>query len=85
YEFAMGPNLSVVPNYKGEREASLGVVMAAGTSFKKGNINFPVNLAFVPSVGSKVSVRNADGTSVNKTFQTGWRLSLVIGFNSRTK
>lgn len=85
YEFAMGPNFSVVPNYLGHRTGSVGLVIAAGTSFKKGNVNFPVNLAFVPSVGSKENVMNEDGSFSEKKFQTGWRLSLIVGFNSRKK
>lgn len=85
FEFAMGPNFSVVPNYLGDKVASVGLVIAAGTSFTRGNINFPVNLAFIPSVGSKESVVNPDGTRSDKNFQTGWRLSLVVGFNSRKK
>ncbi len=85
YEFAMGPNFSVVPDYMGRRKGSVGLVIAAGTSFKKGNVNFPVNLAFVPSVGSKENVVNGDGSFIEKKFQTGWRLSLIVGFNSRKK
>lgn len=85
FEFAMGPNFSVVPDYRGNKNASVGLVIAAGSSFTKGNINFPVNLAFIPSVGSKESVLNTDGTYTDKIFQTGWRLSLVVGFNSRKK
>jgi hypothetical protein len=85
YEFAMGPNFSVVPNFLGQRRGSVGLVIAAGTSFKRGNVNFPVNLAFVPSVGSKENVMNQDGSFTQKKFQTGWRLSLIVGFNSRKK
>ncbi len=85
YEFAMGPHFSVVPNYLGQHKGSVGLVIAAGTSFKKGNVNFPVNLAFVPSVGSKENVMNEDGSFTEKKFQTGWRLSLIVGFNSRKK
>ncbi len=85
YEFAMGPHFSVVPNYLGQHRGSVGLVIAAGTSFKKGNVNFPVNLAFVPSVGSKENIMNEDGSFTEKKFQTGWRLSLIVGFNSRKK
>jgi len=85
YEFAMGPHFSVVPDYLGRRKGSVGLVIAAGTSFKKGNVNFPVNLAFVPSVGSKENVINTDGSVTQQKFQTGWRLSLIVGFNSRKK
>lgn len=84
-EFAMGPNFSVIPDYLGNREASVGIVVAAGMSLNRGNINFPINLAFIPSVGSKETVRAEDGTETKQTFQTGWRLSLVVGFNLRKK
>lgn len=85
YEFAMGPHFSVVPNYLGRHMGSVGLVIAAGTSFKKGNVNFPVNLAFVPSVGSKENIMNENGSVTERKFQTGWRLSLIVGFNSRKK
>ncbi len=86
FEFAMGPNFSVIPNYLGKHEGAVGVVIAAGTNFKSGNINFPVNLAFVPSVGSTHNIYDVNtGTSTTQKFQTGFRLSLVVGFNSRKK
>jgi hypothetical protein len=86
FEFAMGPNFSVTRDYKRDLTVQTGVVIAFGTSFKHGNINFPVNLAFVPSIGSKHDVYNADSNTYTKqSFQTGCRLSLVVGFNSRKK
>ena len=86
YEFALGPNFSIVPNYKGNKEGLVSLVIAAGTNFKKGNVNFPVNIAFIPSVGSKHEVTDpVSNVNYNKTFQTGWRLSLSVGFNSRKK
>ena len=86
YEFALGPNFSVVPNFKGNKEGMVSLVIAAGTNFKKGNVNFPVNIAFIPSVGSKHEVTDPiSNSNYNKTFQTGWRLSLSVGFNSRKK
>ncbi|MDP1802725.1 MAG: hypothetical protein Q8L81_15290 [Bacteroidota bacterium] len=86
FEFAMGPNFSVTRDYKRDVTLQTGVVIALGTSFKHGNINFPVNLAFVPSIGSKHDIYDpSTNTSTKQSFQTGFRLSLVVGFNSRKK
>ena len=38
-EFAIGPNLSI---------GGISMVLGAGYNFKVGNLNIPVNLAFVP-------------------------------------
>ena len=47
-EFAAGPNLT---------PAGIGMVVAGGVTFQTGNLNIPVNLAFVPSrAGSRVSM-----------------------------
>jgi hypothetical protein len=76
-EFALGPNLSA---------AGLGVVFAAGTSFHSGGINFPVNIAVVPSVGSKKDVYDSvTGKTSSVQVETGWRITLTVGFNSRKK
>ncbi|MBA2611348.1 MAG: hypothetical protein H0U95_05200 [Bacteroidetes bacterium] len=86
FEFAMGPNFSVTRDYKRDITVQTGVVIAFGTSFKHGNINFPVNIAFVPSIGSKHDIYDVNtNTSSKQSFQTGCRLSLVVGFNSRKK
>jgi hypothetical protein len=73
-EFAIGPNFSITRNWENEVAPSVGLVIAVGTNIKKSNINFPINLVFVPSVGEK-----HDG----KDYETGWKLSLIFGFNSR--
>lgn len=73
-EFAVGPNFSITRNWENKVAPSVGLVIAVGTNFKKSNINFPINLVFVPSVGEK-----HDG----KDYETGWKLSLIFGFNSR--
>lgn len=73
-EFAVGPNFSITRNWENKVAPSVGLVIAVGTNIKKSNINFPINLVFVPSVGEK-----HDG----KDYETGWRLSLIFGFNSR--
>ena len=62
-EFALGPNVSIT---------GVGVVFAIGTSFRVGNIYFPVNLAYLPSVSNKIN-------------ETGHRFSLMIGFNMQKK
>jgi len=90
YEFGIGPNFSIVKDYKRETAGAMGVVLAFGTSFKSGNINFPVNIAFVPSVGSKHNewdyTTGAQAVpTIEKKYITGWRISLVVGFNNRKK
>lgn len=47
FEMAVGPNLSL---------SGVGMVIGAGFNFKSGNLNFPVNIAFVPSISkSKIT------------------------------
>ena len=41
FELAVGPNLSL---------SGIGMVLGAGFNLKSGNINFPINIAYVPSV-----------------------------------
>lgn len=76
FEFALGPNVSL---------SGLGMVFAAGTNFKSGKVNFPVNLALVPSVGSSQTVYDNTGIASKQHVETGWRISLTVGFNSRKK
>ncbi len=77
FEFALGPNLSL---------SGLGMVFAAGTNFKSGKVNFPINLAIVPSVGSiKTNYDSKTGATTKQHIETGWRISLMVGFNSRKK
>jgi len=50
FEFAVGPNLSV---------AGIGMVFSIGQNFTSGNLNLPINLAFVPGrdgLGSRISI-----------------------------
>lgn len=76
-EFAVGPNVSV---------SGLAMVFVLGTNFHSGKVNFPVNMALVPSVGSKKDVYDpVTQTSSYARVQTGWRLTLTVGFNSRKK
>lgn len=48
FEFGVGPNVSV---------SGFGIVLAAGVTFQKGNLNWPVNFAVAPSSsGVKFSI-----------------------------
>ena len=62
-EAAIGPNLSL---------SGIGMVLTIGKNFKSGNLNFPVNIAFVPGKSSAWG----DGG-----YPTGSRISLMLGFN----
>ncbi len=61
-EFAIGPNISL---------SGVSMVISTGYNFKFGNLNVPVNIAFVPS---KSGAWGNDDT-------TGARISLMAGFN----
>ena len=61
-EFAAGPNISL---------SGFSMVISTGYNFKFGDLNVPVNIAFVPS---KSGVWGNDNT-------TGARISLMAGFN----
>ena len=61
-EAAFGPNLSL---------SGIGMVFTVGKNFKSGDLNFPVNIAFVP--GKSSAWGNGD--------PTGSRISLILGFN----
>jgi len=63
FEVAGGPNLSV---------SGIGMVFTIGKNFQSGNLNFPVNIAFVPGKSSAWG----DGGK-----PTGARISLILGFN----
>ena len=62
FEFAVGPNLSL---------SGMGMVFTIGHNFKSGNLNLPVNIAFVPG-------KNGSWGGDNPT---GARISLMVGFN----
>jgi len=61
-EFAAGPNISL---------SGFSMVISAGYNLKFGDLNVPVNIAFVPS---KSGAWGNDNT-------TGARISLMAGFN----
>jgi len=62
-EAAIGPNLSM---------SGIGMVFTIGKNFKSGDLNFPVNIAFVPGKSSAWG----DGGE-----PTGARISIILGFN----
>jgi len=66
FEFAAGPNLSA---------SGLGMVLAVGVNYKIGNLNLPINFAFVPS--------NKSGMWGDGDQPTGSRFSIMVGFNMR--
>lgn len=93
FEFAIGPNWSrsaeqytyynsfdntSIKYYERKVGGSFGVVIAAGLNFSKENVNFPITIAYLPSVG------NIDRGN-NSKYQTGHRISLLVGFNYRKK
>lgn len=82
FEFATGPNLS---------PTGLSFVFAAGFNYTKGDLNMPINIALVPDkMGPRTS--GLDGiVDVNDYFdvvrmrETGYRLTISVGFNLSAK
>ncbi|MBN32107.1 MAG: hypothetical protein CL845_09005 [Crocinitomicaceae bacterium] len=78
FEFATGPNLS---------PSGLSFVFAAGFNYKKGDLNMPINIAFVPDkMGPRESgldgiIDVSDYFDVVKMRETGYRLTISVGFN----
>ncbi|MBC7695996.1 MAG: hypothetical protein H7141_11190 [Burkholderiales bacterium] len=86
FEFAIGPNFSVGADYKKERIGSVGLVIALGTSFKSDNINFPINIALVPSIGTNHDSTDPLTMETKRThYESGFKISLLAGFNYRKK
>lgn len=80
-EFGVGPSVSL---------AGFGLVMAAGASFKVGKITFPINIAFSPNIKKILPDKQVYDwntgtyqTIPGETTNSGFRLSLLVGFNSR--
>jgi len=87
-EFAVGPNLSL---------GGVAMVFGMGYNFKSGDLNIPVNIAFVPGrVGKQEgnhqnSTRgpdgqwstddDVDGYEYDVDYHTGNRFSITLGFN----
>ncbi|HTL81223.1 MAG TPA: hypothetical protein VL651_05940 [Bacteroidia bacterium] len=81
FELGVGPNLSM---------SGFGMVIAAGASFKSGHVCFPVNIAFQPSIDKSVGYSYYDANTGyynygQRKMPTGFKVSLLVGFNSRTK
>ena len=81
YEFAVGPNLSL---------GGAGLVLGFGKTIQAGNINIPINFAWVPSTSrqnssSNFDFENGEYTEEIETVRTGNRFTLTIGFNFLTK
>jgi hypothetical protein len=80
-EFGVGPSVSL---------AGFGLVLAAGASFKVGKITFPINIAFSPNIKKILPDQQIYDwntgtyqTVPGETTNSGFRLSLLVGFNSR--
>ena len=80
FEFATGPNVS---------PTGLGFVFALGYNYQKGDLNLPINIAFVPNKQGPADSALGDimDTDSNwdlvKMRDTGYRLTVTVGFNLR--
>ena len=75
YEFAIGPNLSL---------GGAGLVLGFGKTIQAGNLNIPINFAWVPSTSRQNSssyFENGEYFEELETVRTGNRFTLTIGFN----
>lgn len=72
-ELGVGPSLSL---------SGVGMVFAIGKNFKSGSLNLPVNLVFMPGKEVQSSWYNeVDQSYTEYTYNSGARISLMIGFN----
>lgn len=90
FEFGVGPNLAFFSgtNSFGHRytTANLGIVLAAGMSLKSGKVYFPINIAFVPSITQERTAYDpVQKKNVTMKYETGAKISLLIGFNNRSR
>ena len=79
YEFAVGPNLSL---------GGAGLVIGFGKTIQAGNLNIPINFAWVPSTSRQNTnsyFENGDYFEELETVRTGNRFTLTIGFNFISK
>jgi len=79
YEFAIGPNISL---------SGAALVLGFGKTIKAGNLNIPINFAWVPSTSrQRTDYDDDDDNYVNETetFQTGHRFTITVGFNYRSR
>ena len=70
-EFAVGPNLSL---------GGIAMVFGVGYNFKSGDLNMPVNIAFVPG-RTETQESSLDNVGVEVDYHTGNRFSITVGFN----
>lgn len=73
-EFGLGPNVTPV---------GAALVIAAGRTFRAGDLNLPVNLAVVPSRVTRESFGGPPNFRLIETHETGLRVSLLFGFSRR--
>ena len=71
FEVGCGPSLSL---------AGVGMVFAIGKNFQSGSLNMPVNLVFMPGKEIESTWYN-DGAPLDYTYNSGARISLMVGFN----
>ena len=71
-EFGVGPNLSL---------SGIGMVFGIGYNFKSGNLNLPVNIAFIPGRKMTGEIEGDFGSSEEYEYNTGSRISIMVGFN----
>tara|TARA_B100000524_G_C23611297_1_gene356287 strand:+ start:67 stop:306 length:240 start_codon:yes stop_codon:yes gene_type:complete len=76
FEVALGPNISL---------SGVGLAFATGYNFKSGNLNIPVNIAFVPGINKNGRYRDSNSILTEYSYSTGNRISLMIGFNINKK
>lgn len=75
FEFALGPTIAY--------PTGLSMVFAVGTSFKFEDVYFPITVAFVPDVTKKVTQTLYNGKTITTIDHSGYRISLLFGFNTR--
>lgn len=75
-EFGVGPNFTPV---------GAALVVAAGITFRSGSLNFPVNLAVVPSKVRWDSYSGPPSYTVSEIKKSGVRVSLLFGFNMQRR
>ena len=79
YEFAIGPNISL---------GGAGLVLGVGKTIQAGNINIPINFAWVPSTSRQMTNDYYEDDIYYEeieTVRTGNRFTLTIGFNFISK
>jgi hypothetical protein len=76
YEFAIGPNISL---------SGAALVLGFGKTIKAGNLNIPINFAWVPSTSRQRTDYDDDDVNETETYQTGHRFTITVGFNYRSR